>query len=90
MEQVSKLSRMARIELQQSFCAACALHIKATLQDIAGVKNIRLYPKDTLITFNFTKADRLSTLLNRLYQIGYTEKGEEVAKSNLHLLGCKC
>lgn len=68
----------ARIEVQQSFCKNCSAYIKQELQIIEDIKNVRLYPKDSLITFNFLKADKLSSVLNTLSKLGYSEKGERV------------
>lgn len=68
----------AKIEVQQSFCNNCSVCIKKELQIIEDVKNIRLYPKESLITFNFIKADKLSAVLNTLSKLGYPEKGERV------------
>ena len=81
---------MARIEVQKSFCDGCSLCIKKELQKVNDIKNIRLYPKDSIITFNFVKANKLSTVLNVLSEIGYSEKGERVNKHQLSKLFCSC
>jgi len=81
---------MARIEVQKSFCDRCSLCIKKELQKVSDIKNIRLYPKDSTITFNFVKANKLSTVLNVLSDIGYSEKGEHVPKNQLYKSFCSC
>ncbi|SHG75553.1 hypothetical protein [Winogradskyella jejuensis] len=83
------MTSTARIEVQQSFCKNCSDCIKKELQVIEDVNNVRLYPKDSLITFNFFKADRLSAALNVLSRLGYPEKGERVDNSVFKTL-CRC
>ncbi len=73
---VENKTTFARIEVQQRFCETCAFLIKKELQEIDDVKHIKLYPKDSLITFSFTSANKLSSALNTLSEIGYYEKGE--------------
>lgn len=79
----------ARIEVQQHFCKNCSVFIKKELQMIEDVKNIRLYPKDSLITFSFLKADKLSAALNTLSRLGYPEKGERIDEALSKSL-CRC
>lgn len=81
---------MARIEVQQAFCAACSVGIERELRNIDELENVRLYPKDTLITFNFFRANKLSEALNALSEIGYTEKGEKIIKTQLPSINCNC
>lgn len=69
---------IARIEVQQRFCESCAFLIKKELQQVGELRNIRLYPKASLITFNFNSANKLSRVLNTLSEIGYSEKGERL------------
>ncbi|MBC2844397.1 cation transporter [Winogradskyella flava] len=80
----------ARIEVQQSFCDFCSIDIKKALQEIEAIKNIRLYPKDSIVTFNFTSPHKLSTALNTLSAIGYCEKGEVVDNKNVDIRYCNC
>ncbi|WP_400076556.1 hypothetical protein [Winogradskyella sp. R77965] len=80
---------MARIKVEQRFCNNCSVWIKNELQEIDDVNNVRLYPKESLITFNFTKAYKLSTALNILSEIGYYESGEKVNKEQLQEI-CSC
>jgi len=78
----------ARIEVQKSFCNGCLVSIKKELQEVEQIMNISLYPKHSLITFSFMKADKLSEVLNVLSKIGYPEKGER--KNHLEDLESIC
>ncbi|RZN84619.1 MAG: hypothetical protein EVB11_00790 [Winogradskyella sp.] len=83
------MTSTAKIEVQQSFCNSCSVCIKKELQVIENVKNVRLYPKESLIIFNFIKADKLSAVLNVLSRLGYPEKGERIEKEFSKSL-CRC
>lgn len=80
----------ARIEVEDSFCDSCSTCIKNGLQEIKEIKNINLYPKESLITFNFMKVNNLSTVLNVLTDMGYREKGERYSKQACSKLVCDC
>lgn len=84
------IASMARIEVQQSFCNTCSACIKKKLQDIKDLKNIRLYPRESLITFNFIKANKLSDALNILSEIGYPERGESMSFKQTPRSACQC
>jgi len=84
------MTATARIEVQQQFCNNCSVCIKKELQGIEEVENIRLYPKDSLITFNFAKANKLSMALNILSKMGYPEKGERIQENQFLKSICKC
>jgi len=81
---------MARIPVQQIFCDNCSAQIKRGLQEIKGVANVRLYPSESLICFNFMTANTLSTALNILSDIGYTEKGDRSFKEQFATSSCGC
>jgi copper chaperone CopZ len=81
---------MARIKVEHPFCNNCSVCIKKELQEIEAVTNIRLCPKESLVTFNFIKADKLSTALNILSDIGYPEKGERLYKEQFSNSVCRC
>ena len=84
-------SSIAKIEVQQIFCNNCSVSIKKELQKIKDLNNIMLYPKRSLITFNFIKANNLSTVLNTLSEIGYSEKGEQInTEQYLNSTCCTC
>ncbi len=80
---------IARIKVQQRFCDLCSANIKKELQDIDDVNNVRLYPKQSLIIFNFTKAYKLFTALNILSEIGYYEIGERINRPKMPEV-CNC
>ncbi|WP_411895356.1 hypothetical protein [Winogradskyella sp. A2] len=81
---------IARVEVQRNFCGHCAGYIKKELEDVKGIKNLRFYPSDLLITFNFRKAQHLSEVLNRLFLLGYPEKGEISKVLGTTNLVCRC
>lgn len=81
---------LAKIEVEQHFCNTCSWCIKRELQRIDDIKNIRLYPKQSLITFNFFNAHKLSDALNVLSKIGYNEKGENSTNSQFLSTICSC
>ncbi|GGI56424.1 hypothetical protein [Winogradskyella haliclonae] len=83
------MTSTAKIEVQQRFCKNCSVCIKKELQVIENIKNVRLYPKESLITFNFIKADKLSAALNVLSKLGYPEKGERIEEEFSKSL-CSC
>ena len=86
----SNIRSLARIPVQQIFCDNCSVHIKKGLQEITGIANVRLYPKESLVCFNFMTANTLSTALNFLLTIGFTEKGDKTFEEQFSLLSCGC
>lgn len=83
-------TNLARIEVQRRFCNHCSSTIKNELKKISEVNNIRVYPKESLVTFNFTRALKLATALNILSEIGYPEKGERNKKKQFSTVPCGC
>lgn len=81
---------MAKIQVERRFCNNCSVCIKKELQEIETITHIRLYPKESLVTFNFIKADKLSTALNILSDIGYPEKGERLFNEQFANTVCGC
>lgn len=89
--EIKKIASMARIEINETFCKTCSLKIKNRLQNNNTVKNIKVYPENSLITFNFTSANELSNALNTLSEMGFTEKGDKNCKSKLFAISsCEC
>lgn len=84
------MTSTAKIEIQQRFCDNCSVCIKKELQEISDINNVRLYPKESLITFNFIKANKLSMALNTLSEIGYYEKGDKINECKLPKSACAC
>ena len=84
------MTHTARIEVQNPFCQRCLDGIKNKLQGIDDVINVNLYPKSSLVIFNFIKATKLSEVLNVLSEIGYPEKGERESKLEPSKPNCSC
>lgn len=79
---------LARIEVKPSFCNICSDGLRREMDKIPEILNIELYPKDSLITFHFSSANRLSNVLNLLSHLGYREK-EELEHAG-HEIPCQC
>ncbi len=75
--------------MQQSFCDRCSDRIKEVLLDIKDITNVHLYPMDSLIVFNFVRANEISKALNALGDLGYQEEGEKV-KNDCNGTCCSC
>lgn len=83
-------SGMAKIEVQNSFCTRCSGKIKVELLKIENITNVHLYPFDSLVVFNFVKANELSTALNTLTALGYPPKGDRIDMKNYVHPWCQC
>lgn len=83
-------SGMAKIEVQNSFCTKCSGKIKMELLKIENITNVYLYPFDSLVVFNFIKANELSMALNTLTALGYPQKGERIDMKNYMHTCCTC
>ena len=70
--------QIARIPVQNSFCELSKTTIQTKLSKIRDVSNVRLYPQESLVVFNFFKANEVSNVLNVLTEMGYPEKGEQI------------
>ncbi len=79
----------AKIELKKSFCTQCSVKIRRKLQMIDDISNVRLYPTDSLVIFNFIKANELSDALNLLTDLGYPPKGDKIDCLSL-VKACSC
>ncbi len=75
--------QIARIQVQNNFCHECKRGIQTKLTEIQDVSNVRLYPEESLVVFNFIKANELSNVLNALTEMGYPETGERIAHDTL-------
>lgn len=71
--QVQPQVSFAKLVVQPDLSEGCSATIKNTLQNIHQLQNIRIFPKDNLITFHFRSVNSLSTALNALTDIGYDE-----------------
>jgi len=74
--------QLARIQVQNKFCTRCKSSIKDKLSEIKSISNVQLFVSDSLVVFNFLKANELSDALNVLSEIGYPEIGERFNNSN--------
>lgn len=72
----------AKITVQQSFCALCSKKIKKELLKIKDVSNVRMHPTESLVIFDFIKANEVANALNVLTALGYPQKGEQT--NNMH------
>ncbi len=75
---------IARIYVQGNFCNNCGSYIKKELLKINDVSNVYLRPRNSLIVFNFVRANEISNVMNLLTALGYPPKGEnpsEIYKS---------
>ncbi|NHF58323.1 hypothetical protein FK220_003150 [Flavobacteriaceae bacterium TP-CH-4] len=75
--------QIARIQVQNNFCERCKSSIQTKLTKIRDVSNVRLYPKESLVVFNFFRANELSDVLNALTEMGYPEEGERINRDTL-------
>lgn len=75
-------TQLARIQVQNNFCTNCKNSIKSRLSEIESISNIQLYVRDSLVVFNFLRANELSDVLNVLSEIGYPEIGERHSTTN--------
>ena len=82
-------TNIARIPVQTSFCNLCSVTIKDALLSIKDITNVNLYPSDSLIVFNFIRANEISKALNVLTELGCPEEGEKV-ENNLNVAFCSC
>lgn len=82
--------QIARIHVQNNFCESCKSSIQGKLTKIRDVSNVRLYPKESLVVFNFFKANELSDVLNALTEMGYPEKGERINQDIIESKMCLC
>lgn len=80
---------IARIPVQSSFCVRCSHKIKAALLEIDDISNVRLYPMDALVVFNFVRANEISKALNVLTSLGYPEEGEK-NNDDVVIPMCRC
>jgi len=84
-------AQIARIPVQNKFCTTCKNTILNKLKEIQHISNVRLYEKESLVVFNFFRANELSNVLNVLTEIGHPEVGERLNDSyRVELKLCKC
>ncbi|TBN04412.1 heavy-metal-associated domain-containing protein [Hyunsoonleella flava] len=81
---------LARIVVQNPFCTNCSVSIKKKIMEIEQVQNVRLFPEDALVVFNFNRANQISEVLNTLMNLGYPPEGDRITQTytNKPLCGC--
>ncbi|MFS4446888.1 hypothetical protein [Maribacter sp. 2307UL18-2] len=79
----------AKIPVQRSFCDGCSTKIGQELLKIANITNVRLYPTDALVIFNFKRANEVSDALNTLTALGFPPQGEKIRQTPLSIT-CAC
>ncbi|WP_422859151.1 hypothetical protein ACOKFD_17870 [Flagellimonas sp. S174] len=82
-------TNIARIPVQRTFCNRCSIKIKDALLNIKDITNVNLYPMESLIVFNFIRANEISKALNVLTELGCPEEGEKVT-DDLNVTFCNC
>lgn len=80
----------ARILVQNTFCINCIDHIKTKMMEVQHVSNVNLYPSDSLVVFNFARANQISEVLNTLTSLGHPPKGDYVNTKKSKLRHCRC
>ncbi|WP_139063626.1 heavy-metal-associated domain-containing protein [Flagellimonas eckloniae] len=81
---------LAKIPVQNSFCASCSHQIRKELLKIEDISNVHLFPTESLVVFNFVRANELSTALNVLTDLGYPQVGDRINGRNHHPPYCTC
>jgi hypothetical protein len=81
---------LARIFVQNSFCAQCVDTVKTKILEVQHVSNVIMYPSDSLVVFNFNKANQLSEVLNTLSILGYPPLEDTVENHHSETPLCTC
>ncbi len=81
---------LARIYVQGSFCLNCGPIIKEELLKINDISNVYMRPCNSLVVFNFAKANEISTAMNVLTSLGYPPKGDRIDEAHISEALCLC
>ncbi|MFD0861567.1 hypothetical protein ACFQ1M_05070 [Sungkyunkwania multivorans] len=81
---------LAKIFVQNTFCNQCTTTIKNKMVQEQEVRNVILYPSDSLVVFNFKRANQLSGVMNMLTALGYPPKGDRITSANTAVALCQC
>ena len=79
----------AQITVQNNFCLKCQHKIRKHLSAIEDISNVRLYPEDSLIVFNFIRANEIAKALNTLTELGYPPSSD-LASGKCQPAACSC
>lgn len=81
---------LARIFVQNPFCSNCLTSIKQKIMEVKQVKNVMLFPADSLVVFSFNRANQISEVLNTLVALGYPPE-EDIISNALRVKPlCEC
>ncbi len=76
--------RRATILVRNLYCVSCANRIKNELMQLDKISSIYICLRESSISFNFSKANDISTIENHLTFLGYPPKEDRiVTKDNL-------
>ncbi|MDJ0645457.1 MAG: hypothetical protein QNJ57_05665 [Flavobacteriaceae bacterium] len=81
---------LARIFVQNPFCTDCITPIKKRIMNVQNIRNVALYPSDSLVVFNFNKVNQVSEVLNTLMALGHPQKGDHITDETFVPPLCKC
>lgn len=81
---------LARVIVQNPFCSNCIAPVKKKIMEVKDVKNVRLFPANSLVVFNFNRAHQISEVLNTLVALGYPPEGDQILEGNSILPKCSC
>lgn len=83
-------TNLARIFVQNRFCSDCITPIKQKILEVKQVKNVMLFPRDSLVVFNFNRANQISEVLNTLVALGYPPEEDAIASASYVKPLCEC
>ena len=83
-------TNLARIFVKNTFCINCVNPIKKKIGEVNNIKNVALYPSESLVVFNFNSANQVSEVLNTLMTLGYPPEVDCITTMNLATPLCTC
>ena len=69
---------LARVFVQTPFCKGCISALEAKVLAVNNIKHVRFFLKDSLVVFNFNKANQVSEVMNTLSASGYPPIGDVI------------
>ncbi|MEM9647311.1 MAG: hypothetical protein AAF969_02450 [Bacteroidota bacterium] len=81
---------LARIIVEPGFCMDCGSEIVKELMGIDDITNVFAYPMESLVVFQFIKANELSLALNKLMEMGHPPAGDTIKEENYVPPLCRC
>lgn len=83
-------THLARIFVQNEFCIQCVHKAQTKMMGVQNISNVKVYPKDALVVFNFKKANAVSEIRNTLTSLGYPPLGDSMGNTSYKTLLCEC